>query len=585
MTTAKTEQASIHHDTPVPTRSDAGFWGSDVVAEVLRNLDLPYIALNPGASYRWLHDSLVNYLGNRDPQMLLCLHDETTVSIAQGYAKVTDRMMAAAVHANVGLMHACMPIFDAWCDRIPVLILGATGPMDAAKRRPWIDWIHTCADQSGLVRNFTKWDNQPASVPAATEAILRAAQIAQTAPRGPVYVVLDSAVQEEKLEQLPTLPGVARYAPGAASPTVEAVKQAADLLSNAKNPLLLMGRCSRDLQDWNARVQLAEKLNMPVLTQLRLGAAFPTEHRLHVAPPANRLATPTRELVAKADVILSLDWLDLAGTFKQALGDNPVNAKVIQVSCDVHAHRGWSFDYQGLAPADVQLMCESDAAVALLLAAVRARTGAAPSKLEIAPLSESAADSLNLSVLAQAFNSAVRGKPFCLTRLPLGWNGAYAHFRHPLDFIGYDGGAGVGSGPGITVGAALALKGSGRLPIGVLGDGDFLMDNTAVWTAVHYKIPCLMVVSNNRSFFNDERHQENIANARRRPPENRWIGQHIGDPDIDIAAMARSMGAVGIGPVTTVEEMGPAFARGVEAVEKGEVCVIDARVAPGYDAD
>jgi thiamine pyrophosphate-dependent acetolactate synthase large subunit-like protein len=585
MTTAKSVQASIHHDTPVPSRSDAGFWGSDVVTEVLRNLDLPYIALNPGASYRWLHDSLVNYLGNRDPQMLLCLHDETTVSIAQGYAKVTDRMMAAAVHANVGLMHACMPIFDAWCDRIPVLILGATGPMDAAKRRPWIDWIHTCADQSGLVRNFTKWDNQPSSVPAATEAMLRAAQIAQTAPRGPVYVVLDSAVQEEKLDQLPSLPDVARYAPAAASPTTEAVKQAADLLSNAKNPLLLMGRCSRNLPDWNARVQLAEKLNMPVLTQLRLGAAFPTEHRLHVAPPANRLAAPTRELVAKADVILSLDWLDLAGTFKQALGDNPVRAKVIQVSCDVHAHRGWNFDYQGLAPADVQLLCETDAAVGPLLAAVRARTGAVPGKLKIAPLSESAADGLNLSVLAQAFNAAVRGKQFCLTRLPLGWNGAYAHFGHPLDFIGYDGGAGVGSGPGITVGAALALKGSGRLPIGVLGDGDFLMDNTAVWTAVHYKIPCLIVVSNNRSFFNDERHQENIANARSRPPENRWVGQHIGDPDIDIAAMARSMGAVGIGPVTTVEEMFPAFARGVEAVEKGEVCVIDARVAPGYDAD
>jgi len=585
MTTAKSVQASIHHDTPVPTRGDAGFWGSDVVTEVLRNLDLPYIALNPGASYRWLHDSLVNYLGNRDPQMLLCLHDETTVSIAQGYAKTSGRMMAAAVHANVGLMHACMPIFDAWCDRIPVLVLGATGPMDAAKRRPWIDWIHTCADQSGLVRNFTKWDNQPGSVTAATEAILRAAQIAQTAPCGPVYVVLDSAVQEEKLEQLPTLPDVARYAPAAASPSAESVKQAAELLSNAKNPLLLLGRCSRDLQDWKARVQLAEKLNIPVLTQLRLGAAFPTEHRLHVAPPANRLAAATRDLVAKADVILALDWLDLAGTFKQALGDKPVSAKVIQVSCDVHAHRGWNFDYQGLAPADVQMLCEPDAAVAPLLAAVRTRTGAVPAKLKIVPLSESPADGLNLAVLAQAFNAAVRGKDFCLTRLPLGWNGAYAHFGHPLDYIGYDGGAGVGSGPGITVGAALALKGSGRLPIGVLGDGDFLMGNTAVWTAVHYKIPCLIVVSNNRSFFNDERHQENIAKARNRPPENRWIGQHIGDPDIDLAAMARSMGAVGIGPVTTAEEMGPAFARGVEAVEKGEVCVIDARVAPGYDAE
>jgi thiamine pyrophosphate-dependent acetolactate synthase large subunit-like protein len=587
MSTANFPAATaIHHDTPLPSRGDTGFWGSDVIAEVLRSLDVPYIALNPGASYRWLHDSLVNHLGNRNPQMLLCLHDETAVSIAQGYAKASDRMMAAALHANVGLMHACMPIFDAWCDRTPVLILGATGPMDAAKRRPWIDWIHTCADQAGLVRNFTKWDNQPASVAAATEALLRGAQIARTAPRGPVYIVLDSAVQDDKLEQLPGLPDVARYAPArSAAPAAEAIQQAAALLANAKRPVMLVGRCSRKLDDWNARVQLAEKLDIPVLSQIKLGAGFPTEHRLHLAPPSNRLAGPARDLIAKADVVLSLDWLDLAGTFKQALGNKPIEAKIIHVSCDVHAHRGWNYDYQGLAPADVQLLCEADAAVGPLLAAVRERKGNVPPKLSVPGLSESSSDGLNLAVLAQAFNAAVRGKDFCLTRLPLGWNGAYAHFRHPLDYIGYDGGAGVGSGPGITVGAALALKGSGRLPIGLHGDGDFLMGNTAVWTATHYKIPCLMVVCNNRSFFNDERHQEHIAQQRGRPPENRWIGQNIGNPDIDIAAMARSMGAVGIGPVTTVQDMGPAFMLGVEAIEKGEVCVIDARVAPGYDAE
>jgi thiamine pyrophosphate-dependent acetolactate synthase large subunit-like protein len=486
----------------------------------------------------------------------------------------------------VGLMHACMPIFDAWCDRMPVLVLGATGPWDAAKRRPWIDWIHTCSDQGGLVRNFTKWDNQPGSVAAATEALLRGAQIAQTAPRGPVYINLDSAVQEAKLEQLPALPDVTRYAPAPASmPAQDAVKRAAELLSNASNPVLLAGRCSRRIEDWNARVQLAEKLNMRVLTQIKLGAAFPTDHPLHAAPPANRLSTEARGVLAAADVILSLDWLDLAGTFKQALGDKPVSAKVIQVSCDVHAHRGWNFDYQGLAPADVQLLCEPDAAVPLLLAASRARGGAAPAKLSVAPVSEAPGSGLTLARLAEGLRAAISGKEVCFTRLPLGWNGAYTHFRHPLDYIGYDGGAGVGSGPGITIGAALALKGSGRLAIGLHGDGDFLMGNTAVWTATHYKIPCLMVVCNNRSFYNDERHQERIAIQRGRPPENRWIGQSIGDPDIDIAAMARSQGAMGIGPVTAPEDIGPALRLGVETVEKGGVCVIDARVEPGYDAE
>src|ERR1700733_9907319 len=174
---------------PLPTDSD-GTWGSDVVAHMLRALDLPYAALNPGASYRGLHDSLVNELGNQRPQMLLCLHEEHAVAIAHGWAKVTERPMAAILHSNVGLMHATMAIFNAWCDRVPMLLLGATGPVDAARRRPWIDWIHTAKDQGALIRHYTKWDDQPASVAAAQESILRAWKIIQTAPRGPAYVCL-----------------------------------------------------------------------------------------------------------------------------------------------------------------------------------------------------------------------------------------------------------------------------------------------------------------------------------------------------------------------------------------------------------
>ncbi len=186
-------------DRPVPAGVNAAGFGSDVVADALRALDIPYIALNPGASYRGLHDSLVNYLGNERPQMLLCLHEESAVAIAHGYAKVTGKAMAAAVHSNVGLMHATMAIFNAWCDRMPMVILGATGPVDAVKRRPWIDWIHTARDQGALVRGYTKWDDQPASPVAAREAVLRANWIANTAPRGPTYVNLDAEMQESKL--------------------------------------------------------------------------------------------------------------------------------------------------------------------------------------------------------------------------------------------------------------------------------------------------------------------------------------------------------------------------------------------------
>ena len=585
MTSSNTYAAPIAHDVPVPAAKSTEFWGSDAIAEVLRTLDIPYIALNPGASYRGLHDSIVNHLGNRNPQLLLCLHDENAVHVAQGYWKVSGRMMASALHSNVGLMHASMAIFNAWCDRTPVLILGATGPWDAAKRRPWIDWVHTCADQAALVRNFTKWDNQPGSVAAAVEALVRAAQIAQTAPRGPVYVNLDVTLQEDKIEAMPAMPEIARYgASQSGHPAPELIAAAAQLLYNAKNPIMLAGRCSRSLEGWNARVALAEKLNMRVLTHIKLAAAFPTVHRLHAAPPANRLAAAAKKAIAEADVILALDWLDLGGTFKQSYGEKPVTAKVIHVSCDVHAHRGWSMDYQTLPPTDVNLMCESDAAVPLLLQSVKPRA-ASITATTAATLPAVPTDAVTLHAVAAALRTSMAGSDFCITRLPLGWNGAYLPFRHPLDYVGFEGGAGVGAGAGITVGAALALRNSGRLPIGLLGDGDFLMGNTAVWTAVHYKIPCLMIICNNRSYFNDERHQEAIAVKRGRPAENRWIGLRIDDPDIDIAAIARGQGATAIGPVKHVAEVSPAIEQGIATVRAGGVCVIDMRVQSGYDAE
>ena len=241
-------------------------------------------------------------------------------------------------------------------------------------------------------------------------------------------------------------------------------------------------------------------------------------------------------------------------------------------------------DYFGLPPVDVNLLAEPDVAVPLLLEACKARTHAA------APTSAPDAgrrvhDVLSLRAVGAALNEATDGVEVCLTRLPLGWPGEARHFSHPLDYLGGDGGAGVGAGPGITVGAGLALKGSGRIPIGLIGDGDYLMGLTALWTAAHYQIPCLFVVCNNRSFYNDEAHQERVARMRGRPVENKWIGQRINEPDIDLAALAVAQGAKGIGPVTDPEQLRSAIAQGVKAVLAGDVYVIDARVRPGYDAD
>lgn len=241
-------------------------------------------------------------------------------------------------------------------------------------------------------------------------------------------------------------------------------------------------------------------------------------------------------------------------------------------------------DHQALPPVDVLMLCAPDDVTPLLCAGVTARPRREPSSIRQLDRRD-AVDGMSIKAIARALDRAGEGMKICLTKLPLGWNGAYRHFRHPLDYLGTDGGGGVGAGPGITVGAALALRGTDRVPVAIMGDGDFLMGNQALWTACHYRIPCLILVSNNRSFFNDEMHQERVAKHRGRPVENRWIGQRMADPDIDIAMMARSQGAIGIGPVTDLSELQQAVESGLEHVKQGKVCVVDIRVPPGYDAD
>ena len=573
-----------------PTNAE-GVWGSDVVADTLRALDLPYVALNPGASYRGLHDSLVNHLGNARPQMLLCLHEEAAVALAHGYAKVAGRPMGAIVHSNVGLMHATMAIFNAWCDRVPVIVLGATGPVDTVKRRPWIDWIHTARDQGALVRDYTKWDDQPASIEGAVESLLRAHMLATTAPEGPVYVCLDAGLQEAKLDKAPTIPDAKRFtAPKPALPAPELIAEAVLRLHNAERPLIMMGRHSRAFPDWTRRVALAEALGAVVLTDNKLGAAFPTAHPLFGAPATTFPTPPRIELMRQADVVLALDCVDLAGDLTATWQGASVGSYVIQVSVDQQIHRGWSMDYQGLAPVDLRLLAEPDPTVALLLAEVErlgARKRAAwpgrtpPKKIELPrPENERA---ISVPLLAACLSDALAGRPSCLMRKPLSWAGQLWEVKHPLDLLGDEGGGGIGSGPGMSVGSALALKGSGRLPVSILGDGDFLMGVTALWTGVHYRIPALIVVANNHSYFNDEIHQDRVARARGRPAANRWIGQRMADPEIDIASLARGQGAVAFGPVTEPGALTPTLARAIEQVEAGHLVVVDVRVEPGYD--
>ena len=576
-------------DRPVGLKPAPAAWGSDYLAEIMRMLGIEYVTLVPGASFRGLHDSLVNHLGNTEPAMLLVLHEENAVAIAHGYAKVTGRPMGVILHSNVGVMHATMAIFNAYCDRVPMLIYGAQGPMDANARRPWIDWIHTCADQAALIRNFIKWDNQPASLAAAAEAMLRAAQISRTAPRGPTYVVFDSALQEAKMESELALPDGSRFAPShPMHPAPVAVRAAARMLSRATRPLLLPGRVGRSIEAWNDRIALAELLGARVLTDLKTAAAFPTDHPLHLTP-VKYIDDDARRIFEEADVILSLDWIDLAGTLRQVWkSGTPVPAKIIQVSVDMLVHNGWSMDHQGLPPADLGIVADPDATAACLLAELRGsrrkRSAVAwhPRPRRAAPASRG--KGIGVGSLAAAVTALAAKQATSLIRINIGWPAGAIRYNHPLDFLGNDGGGGVGSGPGLAVGAALALRDSGRLPLAVLGDGDFIMGASGLWTAARYGIPLMVVVANNLSFFNDELHQERMAVQRGRPTENRWIGQRIAGPDVNIAELARAHGASGVGPVERLAELPRVLREAAAKTRRGHVVVVDVRVTAEYDA-
>jgi thiamine pyrophosphate-dependent acetolactate synthase large subunit-like protein len=570
-------------------------WASDAIADLLRRLGIKYIALNPGASFRGLHDSIVNYLGNSDPQFLLTLHEEHAVSIAHGYAKVTERPMAAVVHSNVGLMHATMPIFNAWCDRVPVLVLGATGPVDADLRRPWIDWIHTSKDQGSLVRDYTKWDDLPASVPAALESLLRANLLCRTAPCGPVYVCFDMALQEEKLDQETRLPDVSRFMPAPPQhPSEASVIQAAEFLSRARKPLILIGRTSRSQSGWDNRVRLAEALGAEVLTDLKAGAGFPSEHPLQALPPGEFLSPEAVTSIQDSDVILSLDWIDLGGTLKRVWGKDPVRAKVVHCSVDCYNHKTWSADYHGLAPVDLSILSPPETFITDLLSVIEGKPAGGELKNRLGDERPGQSEEpepadtksgqekgpISLRDLASCLKVTLESRESTLIRVPMGWPGDLLDLKGPLDYLGNDGGAGLGSGPGIAVGVALGLEGSGRIPVAVLGDGDFLMGVTALWTAARYRIPFLIIVANNRSYGNSQNHQKTVAKQRGRSPENDWIGTNLDDPVIDLASTGRLQGLMGGGPVEDLSALPEALETAVREVEKGSGYILDVVVKP-----
>ena len=196
-------------------------------------------------------------------------------------------------------MHASMAVYNAYCDRVPMLIIGATGPVDAARRRPWIDWIHTAGDQGALIRPYCKWDDQPVSVEAALNSLARAYSITREAPSAPTYVCLDVSLQEQPLTAPPAIPDVERdQSPRSHGPgRRRGHGHRCELLGQARRPLFLLGRLSRDEQDWDRRVALAERHEALVISDLKTGAVFPSAHRLHPNAPGLFLPAESARLI------------------------------------------------------------------------------------------------------------------------------------------------------------------------------------------------------------------------------------------------------------------------------------------------
>jgi thiamine pyrophosphate-dependent acetolactate synthase large subunit-like protein len=585
------------HDTPLTTAaSRRPQYGSDVMVDLFRLCGIEYAACNPGATFRGLHDSIVNYGGNQMPEMIQCCHEEISVAIAHGYAKATGKPMAALIHNIVGLQHASMAIFNAWCDRAPVLTVGATGPMDTSLRRPWIDWIHTALVQGNLVRDYVKWDDQPHSLSNVPESFLRAYRIAQTDPQGPVYVCYDAGMQEEVMHAPITLPDPQRYAPPAppqANPA--ALERVAALLLQAQHPVIIVDLLGRHPEAVPHLVQLAELLAIPVID--RAGRMnFPNTHPLALTEDAG-------ELLATADVVLALDVLDLFGAlgrvdkatrlFQPAIRPSTT---IIHITMGDLFMRSWAADYERLPPVDIPIAADTAVALPQLVALCRAGLTSSHTAVQAARFEACQRRHKTLHQQWQQAAQAARGqRPIAVsTAVAEIWEaikhedwllvnnavGAWTRRLWPLDkpghYLGTSGGAGLGYGMGAALGGALAHRHSGKVCVNLQADGDFLFTPSALWTAAHHRLPLLVIMFNNRTYYNSEEHAIDVARVRERPVANAGVGTRLDDPPVHFAKMAESFGLYGEGPIDTPEAIRPAIERALRVVkDEGKLALVD----------
>jgi acetolactate synthase-1/2/3 large subunit len=570
----------------------AAQFGSDVVVDMMQKFGIPYASLNPGSSFRGLHDSIVNY-GKNNPAIITCPHEELAIQVAHGYARTTGKPMVAIVHDVVGLLHGCMAVYYAHLDRAPVIVMGGTGPMDVTRRRPHIDWTHTALVQGNAVRDYVRWDDQPYTVDGVPESFARGYRIALTHPQGPVYLCYDAALQEDPLDHpVPEIDPARSQPPAPMMGDPTALAQAADLLVRAGMPVIITEYTGRSEAGYRALIELAETT----------GAAVIDWHGRQNFPNTHPLSLWGSDVLRRADVVLTLDLSDIYGPIteldsvtRRTKMITPAGCKIIDIGFRDLRANGWSQEFQKFTEVDLFIHGDTSTTLPVLARLVQERVAGNGALATSIDRRKGDLAKLHDETRAQ-WDAAARkdwdSSPVSLPRLSIEMRDALAsedwvvcmnplrdtlHKYWDLDRWGRHTGDDLGTATqiGMNLGIALAHRGSGKLVAAIQTDGDLMFDVGALWIAAHDKIPLLLVMFNNRAYYNDWEHQIRMAQVRERDERMAYLGQEIANPAPDFATIAKGFGWYSEGPIDQAKDIGAAIRRGVERVKAGQPALID----------
>ncbi|MEQ1945621.1 MAG: thiamine pyrophosphate-dependent enzyme [Bryobacteraceae bacterium] len=579
--------------------------GSDFMVDVIKTLGIEYCAANPGSSFRALHESMINYGGNKSPELLTCCHEESSAAMAHGYAKIEGKPMMIMAHGTVGLQHASMGIYNAYADRVPMMIV-LGNILDVNFRRGNAEWVHSVQDAAAMVRDYIKWDDTPVSLGHFAESMVRAYKISMTPPYEPVVIVADGGLQEEPItDKNLRIPKLVMSAPPMGDS--EAVTDAAKMLLAAENPVIVAGRMARTEKGISLLVELAELLQARVQDQ-RVRMNFPSAHPLY-GNPGWVAAVPN---ISDADVILGLEVQDFWGVTHRQTAINRFGmesrsvmkpgAKVIDISAIELNHKSNYQDFGRYIEADLCITGDAEATLPSLIEAIRKlitpdqRRRFAERGAKITAMNqearvrnrEAAAVGWDASPISTARLSAelwaqIKNEDWSLVsfdRHQSSWPTRLWNFKKHYQFIGPQGGSGVGYGAPAAVGAALANRKYGRLSINIQCDGDLNYAPAVLWTAAHHKIPLLSIMHNNRAYHEERMYIELFGAKFDRGLERSDIGTAMSGPNIDYAKVAQGYGLYGEGPIEDPAKLGPAIKRGIERVKAGEPALIDVVMQP-----